>query len=60
MINKSSVRVRVSREHFHFVIAGLDPAIHADAPLARIDRTERSPHLGMDHRVKPGGDEQRE
>jgi hypothetical protein len=24
-----------SRWNFHFVIAGLDPAIHADAPLAR-------------------------
>jgi hypothetical protein len=29
----------------HIVIAGLDPAIHA---LLK---------LGMDHRVKPGGDE---
>jgi hypothetical protein len=28
------------------VIAGLDPAIHADG------------QLGMDHRVKPGGDEE--
>jgi hypothetical protein len=27
------------------VIAGLDPAIHAE------------PHFSMDHRVKPGGDE---
>src|SRR5579863_5512179 len=26
------------RRDFQFVIAGLDPAIHADAPLARIDR----------------------
>jgi hypothetical protein len=30
-----------------FVIAGLDPAIHAAPPLS------------MDHRVKPGGDEDR-
>jgi hypothetical protein len=30
-----------------FVIAGLDPAIHAE------------PHFSMDHRVKPGGDEKR-
>jgi hypothetical protein len=29
---------------FRLVIAGLDPAIHAE------------PHLRMDHRVKPGGD----
>jgi len=33
---------------FSFVIAGLDPAIHA------------GPHFTMDHRVKPGGDEEKE
>jgi hypothetical protein len=32
-----------------FVIAGLDPAIHAASPLAR--------RVSMDHRVKPGGDD---
>jgi hypothetical protein len=43
MINKSSARcVRFPGERFHFVIAGLDPAIHADAPLARIARTDRT------------------
>jgi hypothetical protein len=31
-----------------FVIAGLDPAIH------------RAPPLSMDHRIKSGGDEERE
>jgi hypothetical protein len=30
---------------FHFVIAGPDPAIHAESRFI------------MDHRVKPGGDE---
>jgi hypothetical protein len=33
----------------NFVIAGLDPAIHAASPRVR--------RLSMDHRVKPGGDE---
>jgi len=32
------------RLSLYFVIAGLDPAIHAEL------------HFGMDHRVKPGGD----
>jgi hypothetical protein len=46
----------------HFVIAGLDPAIHADEQhenfLGRA-LTERlsERHFRMDHRVKPGGDE---
>jgi hypothetical protein len=36
------------RRHHDFVIAGLDPAIHATMPHAQ--------RLKMDHRVKPGGD----
>jgi len=39
-----------------FVIAGLDPAIHAALPLAVNDAVLLR-HLSMDHRVKPGGDE---
>jgi hypothetical protein len=39
---------RAARRSFRVVIAGLDPAIHAE------------PHLSMDHRVKPGGDEARD
>jgi hypothetical protein len=42
----STTRTQVRRENdFVFVIAGLDPAIHAEL------------HFSMDHRVKPGGDE---
>jgi len=37
--------------HSFLVIAGLDPAIHAAWPPVRL--------VSMDHRVKPGGDEQR-
>jgi hypothetical protein len=35
--------------HFLFVIAGLDPAIHAASPHVK--------RVSMDRRVKPGGDE---
>ena len=53
MINKSSVRrARFPRERFHFVIAGLDPAIHADAPLARIDRTDRVRRIYGFHKTR--------
>jgi hypothetical protein len=42
----SRTRTQTRRENdFVFVIAGLDPAIHAEL------------HFSMDHRVKPGGDE---
>jgi hypothetical protein len=41
---------------FPFVIAGLDPAIHARSRLVHPGRSN-SPHFRMDHRVKPGGDE---
>jgi len=40
------------------VIAGHDPAIHAERWLAWINRTDfDSPGVNMDRRVKPGGDE---
>ncbi len=42
----------------YFVIAGLDPAIHAAARLVLTFRSALSPHFSMDHRVKPGGDEE--
>jgi len=40
-----------------FVIAGLDPAIHAVTKLIQTTAWSLLPHVGMDHRVKPGGDE---
>jgi hypothetical protein len=44
---------------FSFVIAGLDPAIHAAKRLEQnLDRLT-SLHISMDHRVKPGGDEEK-
>jgi len=41
-----------SRRDFHFVIAGLDPPIHADAPLARIDRTDRVRRIYGFHKTR--------
>jgi hypothetical protein len=53
-----SVAKRIARTHFLVVIAGLDPVIHAAARLARRSRSIRAQRqVGMDHRVKPGGDE---
>ena len=50
-----------------FVIAGLDPAIHAEGTQARVfgriscaDATFSAPTLNMDHRVEPGGDDVQE
>jgi hypothetical protein len=40
-----------------FVIAGLDPAIHAASPLVQMVSFD-SLRVSMDHRVKPGGDEE--
>jgi hypothetical protein len=40
-----------------FVIAGLDPAIHADEKLDRFADKLSEPRVSMDHRVKPGGDD---
>jgi hypothetical protein len=40
----------------YFVIAGLDPSIHAAGQLAGPYRL-RMRRVSMDHRVKPGGDE---
>ena len=51
------MRLPAFRLLFPFVIAGPDPAIHADEELARIGRKLSEPRVGMDHRVKPGGDE---
>jgi hypothetical protein len=51
-------RARMRRENdFLFVIAGLDPAIHAEDPLAEFYRMFVARHFSMDHRVQPGGDE---
>jgi hypothetical protein len=41
-----------------FVIAGLDPAIHAAKTLRQNFGPALVPHFSMDHRVKPGGDEE--
>jgi hypothetical protein len=41
----------------YFVIAGLDPAIHAAKGLEQNLNWLTSLHVSMDHRVKPGGDE---
>jgi hypothetical protein len=47
----SRTRTQTRRENdFVFVIAGLDPAIHAELHFSM-------DHRSMDHRVKPGGDE---
>jgi hypothetical protein len=40
----------------YFVIAGLGPAIHA---ATKLPLSFRKLHVSMDHRVKPGGDEER-
>jgi hypothetical protein len=42
----------------HVVIAGLDPAIHAAKRAIGISRRFFEPHVSIDHRVKPGGDEE--
>jgi hypothetical protein len=42
---------------FPFVIAGLDPAIHAEASLANASTGICSLQLSVDHRIKSGGDE---
>ena len=52
----SRTRTQTRRENdFVFVIAGLDPAIHAELHFSMDDRS--MDHRSMDHRVKPGGDE---
>jgi hypothetical protein len=40
-----------------FVIAGLDPAIHAAVKLARQPPGVCKLHCSMDHRIKSGGDD---
>ncbi|HTE75355.1 MAG TPA: hypothetical protein VK653_01290 [Xanthobacteraceae bacterium] len=42
---------------FPFVIAGLDPAIHAEVALANASTGICPLQLSMDHRVKRGGDD---
>jgi hypothetical protein len=49
--------VVASRQVPSFVIAGLDPAIHAADWIAQIVRRFLERRGSMDHRVKPGGDE---
>jgi len=57
-LQSSGANKRAARASFHFVIAGLDPAIHAQRRLAeRITGRFRGPHVTMDHRVKPDGDD---
>jgi hypothetical protein len=46
---RPQILITMSLPHIPFVIAGLDPAIHAAAPRPR--------QAGMDPRVKPAGDE---
>jgi hypothetical protein len=50
---------RVARILPHVVIAGLDPAIHAELPIMRFAGMFSFRLISMDHRVKPGGDEVR-
>jgi hypothetical protein len=42
---------------FPFVIAGLDPAIHAEALLANASTGICQRRSSMDHRIKSGGDD---
>jgi hypothetical protein len=42
---------------FPFVIARLDPAIHAEASLVNASTGICLRHVSMDHRIKSGGDE---
>src|SRR5581483_11515563 len=54
----SAFRLRFFLFVLSFVIAGLDPGIHAEASLAqRFHRRLRRLKLRMDHRIKSGGDE---
>jgi hypothetical protein len=51
-----------ARQKKQIVIAGLDPAIHADCRQEEVDAfarklSARGRKLSVDHRVKPGGDE---
>ena len=48
---------RVARMPLCVVIAGLDPAIHAEVPLLRFAVVVCFRLVSMDHRIKPGGDE---
>jgi hypothetical protein len=43
-------------QNLSIVIAGRDPAIHAENLLAQSLRAAYTPDVTMDHRVKPGGD----
>jgi hypothetical protein len=57
----SAFRFRHFRSFFPFVIAGLDPAIHAEVKHAkRLPPSVCLLEIGMDHRIKSGGDEFRE
>jgi hypothetical protein len=48
---------RIARTPLCVVIAGLDPAIHAELPLLRFAVVPFVRLVSMDHRVKPGGDD---
>jgi hypothetical protein len=41
----------------YVVIAGLDPAIHAESARAHTSRRVRWRHFTIGHRAKPGGDD---
>jgi hypothetical protein len=54
----SAFRLRIFSFVLPFVIAGLDPAIHAEASLAQcFPPSPRQRHVSMDHRIMSGGDE---
>jgi hypothetical protein len=57
---KTRAQKRVARTTLHVVIAGLDPAIHAQLPLLRFAVVLCFRLVSMDHRVKPGGDDKRD
>jgi hypothetical protein len=53
----SDAKNRIARTISHVVIAGLDPAIHAELPLLRFAVVVCFRLVSMDHRVNPGGDD---
>jgi hypothetical protein len=44
---------------FPFVISGLDQVIHGECRLAQRAALFDAPQVSMDHRVKPGSDDEK-
>jgi hypothetical protein len=57
VVGKARAQKGAARAIFYFVIAGLDPAIHAAPSKAESCSVGLSLHVSMDHLVKPGGEE---